>query len=288
MTPAQAAQVDVVRTKAMQRDNWNAISSGWARWQDQFELGARRVTDRLIGLAGLSGGQNVLDVGTGIGEPALTAAATARHVTGVDLAPEMVAIARQRASGTGNVDFAVGDVESLEYPAGTYDVVLSRWGLMFGVDHDTTFRAVARVLAPGGVLAAAVWGPPAEVPVIALGFRTLNLLIRMPPPPPGTPGPFSMADPFVLRETVAAAGFTDVETSWEHVPFTFDSAEQFVGFTRAVTPPGVLAKVAEHFGTVDHPQPWAAVAQEAARYADESGRLTMPCTAMLLRAVVPS
>jgi hypothetical protein len=102
------------------------------------------------------------------------------------------------------------------------------------------------------------------------------------------PGPFSMADPSALRAGLVAAGFADVAVTSEQVPFVFDSVDQFVGFTRAVTPPGVLAKVTDHFGSPDHPRPWAAVGREVAPFADEAGRLTMPCTTILVRAVAPA
>src|SRR5687768_9249315 len=93
---------DPVAFKAAQRANWNALSGGWESWQDRFETAAAPVTEMLLGLGGVRPGQTVLDVGTGIGEPALTVArivGPTGRVTGVDLAPEMIARARRRAAG---------------------------------------------------------------------------------------------------------------------------------------------------------------------------------------------
>jgi enediyne biosynthesis protein CalE5 len=133
--------------RAQQRANWNAISVGWESWQDWFESAAFAVTERLVQLAGLRPGQRVLDVGSGIGEPALTAARVvgpSGRVVGVDLAPDMVARARRRADGTGNVQFIEGDVETLDLPGTAFDAVLSRWGLCPGAQATLDLSAAAR------------------------------------------------------------------------------------------------------------------------------------------------
>jgi SAM-dependent methyltransferase len=282
---------DPVAFKAMQRINWNAISAGWSTWQDEFERGGAPVTARLLELGGVRAGHRVLDVATGVGEPALTAAEVvgpAGRVVGVDLAPDMIAVARRRAGDAGNVEFRVGDLESLEFGAGEFDVVLSRWGLMFAVDQVAAFRSLACVLVPGGVLAAAVWGPGPEVPMMALGYRVLAARLGLAPPPAGSPGPFSMADPGVLGAELAAAGFEDVTVTPFPVPFVLDSAERFVEFTRAATPAGLKEMLRDRFGRVDDPETWAAVHSAVLPYRIADGSVSLPSTALLVRAVNPA
>ena len=284
-------EFDPVRFKEQQRANWDGLSAGWLSVVDQFERGAAAVTARLLELGGVRPGLTVLDVGSGIGEPALSAARAVGptgRVVGVDLAPEMVAIARRRARGLGNVEFVVGDVESLALPAGEFDAALSRWGLMFAPDRAAAFRSLAAVLKPGGVLAAAAWGPPETAPMLSLGFQVLARQLELPAPPPGTPGPFSMADPGEVSAELSAAGFAGVSATWFDVEFVLDSRETFVEFNKAVTPPFLRRLLRERFGADDDPRPWAAVAERADGYRRADGRIALPSRALCLRATKPA
>jgi SAM-dependent methyltransferase len=282
---------DPVEFKRAQRVTWNAVSAGWTSCHEDFESGGRVVTRRLLELGGVRPGQAVLDVGSGTGEPALSAAGVVGrtgHVVGLDLAPDMVAIARQRADRSVNVEFVTRDVESAELPPSAFDVVLSRWGLMFAVDHVAVFRALARTLVPGGVLAAAVWGPPAEAPMVSLAFRVLSARLDLPPGPPGLPNPFSMADPGMLTAELVAAGFTGVEVTPFDVPFVLESPERFAEYSKVVTPPGIRGLVRDRFGSEDDPRMWAAVAGAAEAFRAPDGRILLTSKALLVRAVAPA
>ncbi|MBF6129682.1 class I SAM-dependent methyltransferase [Nocardia brasiliensis] len=285
------ADFDPVSFKRTQRANWNAISDGWVSCAADFERGGAPVTARLLELAGVRPGHRVLDIGTGTGEPALSAAAvvgSAGAVVGIDLAPEMISRARERARGLDNVEFAVGDVESLEFPAASFDVVLSRWGLMFAVDHVETFRALARVLVPGGRFAAAVWAVPgSDVPMMSLAFQVLSRRLELPPAPPGTPGPFSMGDPEALAAEVTKAGFTDVEVTPFRVPFVLESPQHYIEFSKVVSPPGLKTMLREKFGSADDPQTWTAVGAAVEPYRTSAGEIALPSKALLVRAVAP-
>jgi len=282
---------DPAEFKQTQRTNWNAISSGWARCEEAFETGGAPVTARLLELGGVRAGQRVLDVGTGIGEPAISAAnlvGQAGHVTGIDLAPAMIAHARQRAASARNVEFAVCDVESMDFPAASFDVVLSRWGLMFAVDHVRAFRALANVLVPGGVLAAAVWAAPGTAPMMSLGFQVLSKRLDLPPAPPGAPSPFSMAEPDAVAGELSAAGFEDVEVTSFDAPFVLGSAEDYVAFNKVVTPPGLKNMLGERFGSVHDPETWAEVGRAVEPHRAKDGTISLPSKALLLRATTPS
>ncbi|MEV5826887.1 class I SAM-dependent methyltransferase [Spirillospora sp. NPDC052242] len=276
--------------KDEQRETWDAVSPGWERTLATFERGAAAVTRRLLELGGVRPGHAVLDVATGLGEPALSAASVvgpSGRVLGIDISPRMLEAARRRAAGAGNVEFAVADAEAPGLPPGSFDVVLSRWGLMFAVDHGALFRSLARLLRPGGVLAAALWAPPARVPMMALGHAAVRERLRLPPPPPGTPGPFSMAEAGTLAAEVRRAGFAEVSVTEHVVPFRVASPQEYAEFARAVMPPGLLRAVREAFGSADDPGTWAAVAAAAERYRSGDGGLLLPSTALLLRAARP-
>jgi SAM-dependent methyltransferase len=284
-----SAQFDLTSFKAEQRDNWNAVSVGWETWQEDFERGAASVTARLLDLGAVRAGQTVLDVATGHGEPALSAARVVGptgRVVGVDIAPAMLEVARKRAAGADNLEFVEGDMDSLDQADGSFDVVLSRFGLMLAVDHVAAFRSLARVLVPGGVLAAAVWGPPSSN-LLATGRVVVGERLAMPPPPPGRPGPFSMSDWRQLTEELTAAGFLEVSVVEHVVPFRFRSTDDYVRFNKAVLPPSTLQLVRDRFGSADDPDTWDAVARAAEEYVDDDGTLPLPSTALCLRARTP-
>lgn len=270
-----------------QRFVWDAVSPGWQLWSREFERGAATVTARLLELAGAAPGQRVLDVGSGIGEPALSArraVAPDGHVVGVDLSPAMVAAARAAADGVQNVDFVVGDVATAALPPRSFDVALSRWGLMFAADRVELLREVARLLKPGGVLAAAVWGDPQRVPMISLAFRVISSHLELDPPPPG-PGPFTMSDPGATTAELEQAGFDEVEIHEQTVPFRLDSRHDFARFARDVLPPGMKRALEERCGSVDDPEVWAAFDAAARAYDTPDGAVSLPSACMCIRAV---
>ena len=108
--------------KMGQRQNWNSVAEGWKQWWDAFEKGAHRLSNRLIELAKIKSGQRVLDIATGIGEPAITAAkivGTSGHVLATDISTQMLRIAKERAASLGLqdiIEFKESDAEVLDLP----------------------------------------------------------------------------------------------------------------------------------------------------------------------------
>jgi SAM-dependent methyltransferase len=272
-------QIDPQAVKADQRASWDAISTGWEAVGEIFERGGTLMTRHLLELGGVRSGQSILDVATG-------------RVVGVDISEAMLAGARQRATEAGldNVEFVAGDVERIDLPPHSFDVALSRWGLMFAVDHVAAFRSIARLLVPGGVLAASVWGPPATAPFLSAGYAVLSERLQLPEPPPGLPGPFSMADPERLAGSLDEAGFTDVSVAEFVVPFRLKTADEYANFNRAVSPPKLLEMIRDRFGSADDPETWREIAAVAEKYrtSDNGEGLTLPSTALCLRAVARS
>lgn len=294
MAPAatgSAGRFDAVAYKAAQRTTWNAISDGWARWQERYEDAARPVTEWLLDAAGVGLGCVVLDAGTGTGEPALAAAhrvGPAGRVVGVDLAPAMLEQARQRAGTIANVQFVEGDLEALDFPPASFDAVLSRWGLMFAVDPVAALRSLRRLLAPGGVLAAAVWGAPAANPMTRLGYQVLSQVLELPAPPAGTPGPFSLSEPGAVRDAATVAGFVEPSISELPLCLRFASVTEYVAFTRAVIPPELREALRQRFGRAADGRTEDALAEAASAYPDGAGGVALPGLALCLRAVRPA
>jgi ubiquinone/menaquinone biosynthesis C-methylase UbiE len=279
--------IDVRSAQDQQRAIWDDVSVGWQRWREQFERGARTVTAKLLRDAAVAPGQSVLDIGSGVGEPALSAArivGPAGRVVGIDLSPAMVVAARSATSGLANVEFRAADVESLDLPEASFDGALSRWSLMFAADRVRALRVVARLLVPGGVLAAAVWSRPQDVPTISLAFRVIAERLELGPPPPG-PGPFTMCEPDAVRAELDEAGFDEVEIDEVVVPFRFASVNEFVRFARDVLPPGMKRQLRERCGSVDDPGVWGGVEQAARSYQTAGGAISLPSVSLCIRAV---
>jgi ubiquinone/menaquinone biosynthesis C-methylase UbiE len=141
---------------------WDRISSIHLREvDDRFT----EVVDGVIRRAALRPGQRVLDLGTGTGSVAVRAASLVTpggNVTAVDISPEMLELARQRAAGLGlsNITFLEERAEEISAPSGRFDVALASLSLMYVIDRSTAAREIQRVLRPGGRLVAAVWSGP--------------------------------------------------------------------------------------------------------------------------------
>jgi SAM-dependent methyltransferase len=228
--------------KAQQSEQWSNVAQGWRRRWATFEQGAQPLSDRLMELTRVAPGKRVLDVATGIGEPAMTVARRVGPngaVVAIDQAPQMLAIARERmeASGAQNVEFVEGDAETVALPLDSFDAVVSRWGLMFFQDPVGALARFRSSLVPGGWLAAAIWGPPERVPLISLPFMALaGDQNQMPSPPPG-PNPFALSVPATLEQVTRDAGFAEVRSEQLTVTFTFSSVDELLGHLRDVSAP---------------------------------------------------
>jgi SAM-dependent methyltransferase len=249
---------DDLKIKGQQKAAWDDSADGWKRWWPTFERSAQVVNDRLAELAALRPGHRVLDIATGSGEPALTAArlvGQSGHVVAVDMSPAMLAIARERidAAALTNVQLVESDAESLRLDPHSFDAALCRWGLMFMPDLDGVTRAMHRALKPGGHFATAVWSVADKVPVCGLARDAIRRITGI-VPPPNAPDPTNLADPSILERSLAAAGFHDVTIERLTVTFEFSSPDAFadfrgqIGGTRAMLskmPSDVARKVRE-------------------------------------------
>jgi len=268
---------DPIAYKAEQIDRWNAVARGWARWWPTFEQGGQRLSDRLVTLAQIGSGDVVLDVATGIGEPAMTAVHEVQpdgHVVGVDQAPRMLEIAQARARDRGLPDlhFVVKDAENLGFE-GTFDAALSRWGLMLVPDPGAVLHGLHRALKPGARVAASVWGPATEVPVIQLVRNAIQDVLGPTDAPVQPAGPFHLADPDRLQELASDAGFRDVDTERLTIELEWPSPDAFLAFHDDVSPP-MIALSTE---SVPRQKAVRARLRESVRpYADPDGRIRIP------------
>ena len=175
--------------KARLKGTWSAGDFG--RIATSYEAGAADFIARL----GFKPGQRVLDVACGTGNLALPAAKAGAKVVGIDIAPNLVEQARQRAAAAGlDIQFDEGDAEALPCESGSFDAVVSMFGAMFAPRPDVVARELTRVTRPGGVIAMANWKPDS---FIGKMFKAIGALV---PPPALMPSPLLWGDESKVRE----------------------------------------------------------------------------------------
>jgi SAM-dependent methyltransferase len=157
------------------------------------------VAGHLVRFARIAAGEKVLDVGTGTGVVAVTAARAGASVTALDLTPELLAQAHENGRIAGqHIVWTEGDAEQLPYPDASFDVVLSQFGHMFAPRPDVAIAQMRRVLRPGGRIAFATWPPEHFV------GRFFALVGRHSPPPAGAAAPPQWGSPSTIAERLGA------------------------------------------------------------------------------------
>ena len=200
----------------MQRDEeiikrWKSSAPFWEKHRDIIRGMFVPITQALIKDAGIGSEDSVLDVATGPGEPALSVAALAGSngkVVGIDPIQGMVAAARSEAERLGlkNAKFEVAFADDLPFSAGTFDAVISRFGVMFFPSPLDGVRELLRVLKPGRKLALAVWHFAERNPFHYALSRVIDRYVDSPPLAPDALDAFRFARPGKLKDILGEAG----------------------------------------------------------------------------------
>jgi SAM-dependent methyltransferase len=225
---------------------WASVAGSWAEHAEYADARGAAATEKMLDLTSPRPGERVLELACGPGGLGLAAAkrvAPEGEVVMSDVAAEMTSIAATRADALGlsNVSTRVLDLERIEEPDGSYDVVLCREGLMFAVDPARAAREIRRVLRPGGRFAVAVWGPRERNPWLGVVLDAVSAQLGKPLPPPGIPGPFSLEDFDRLAGLLADAELADVAVSELSVPLRAASFDEW--WTRTSALAGPLARI---------------------------------------------
>jgi SAM-dependent methyltransferase len=199
---------------AAQIEYWNGpAGEKWVRNQAVMDASLADATAGLLPLAAVQPGEHVLDIGCGSGQLSLLAAdavGPSGQVTGADISQPLLALARQRAAGRSNVRFIEADAATHAF-APEYDLLVSRFGVMFFDDPPAAFANIRRAARPGGRLAFVCWRPMPENEYAAMPFEIAKpLMPALPPADPHAPGPFALSDPDRLRGILAGAGFSAI------------------------------------------------------------------------------
>jgi len=215
------------KMKEAMRSTWMAGDFG--KIAQHMTIGAEQFVNRL----GIRPGTHVLDVGCGTGNVSIPAARRHARVTGVDIATNLLAQARQRAASEDlTVDFEEGDAQHLKYADNQFDLVTSMFGAMFAPDGDAVAVELARVCKRGGRVAMANWTPK------GFSAKISEITDRYVSPPPNASFPLLWGDETIARERLQINGL-DVKTAIR----TFE-------FNLRLEPHEVVQLFIEHFGPI--------------------------------------
>ena len=254
---SSSSSSDSERYKNNQRKSWDVVAEGWQKWWKTFEKDAQKVNERLVELAEIKQGDKVLDIATGIGEPAITAARKVGikgHVLATDISSQMLKIAKQRTISfglQGIVEFKEIDAErididlqSLLQQLPSFNAVLCRWGLMFVPNLTSTLTSIYKLLSSGGKVAAAVWSEPVKVPKLYAAIEFVTKEVGIPSTITDNNStyakilsPFNLSNINIVKDALVEAGFTDIHIEYLNVAFEFASAEEYVRFAKAIIAP---------------------------------------------------
>jgi SAM-dependent methyltransferase len=205
----------------MQGQDWAGdMGEKWNRHLQQFETMIAPIGDAALKAAALQAGERVLDIGCGGGNTTLQIAAQVGphgEAVGLDISHTLVETAKKRArdAGVAQAHFACVDAASATLSRTGFDVLFSRFGVMFFNDPHAAFRNLRNMLATPARLAFCCWDTPAENPWVARQTEIIARHVTLPPPDPTAPGPFAFADQARTRGILEQAGFRNVRfTPW--------------------------------------------------------------------------
>jgi len=206
------SEIEASGPNEAQIEYWNsAMGEQWAQNQENLDRLLAPLSEAVVSAAALQQGERVLDVGCGCGATALAIADQGAMATGIDVSQPMLAKARSRAEGRSNPEFVLADAALHEFN-GDYDLLFSRFGVMFFVQPVAAFANLRSALRPGGRMCLLCWQPADRNPWVSVPMAAARkLLPPADPVDPKAPGPFAFGDGDYVSDILAQAGFDDVQ-----------------------------------------------------------------------------
>jgi SAM-dependent methyltransferase len=275
-----------------QHEFWNTVAGPrWVGLGGAVERRVHRVNDLLLARSGARAGERVLEIGCGTAAatvPFAEAVGERGRVVGVDISEPMLAGARSRIaeSGLGNVTLLQADAQVHRFEAGHFDLITSRFGVMFFADPVAAFSNLLPALRPDGRLCFACWAPLEENRHWLIPYEVALRHLGPPAPtPPHMPGPLAFSDPGYVRSILESAGFANVVIDRETPDIIGSTPEEEAEHACIMGPPARL---------IDEKKPDDAVRETIKREMREafaayagSGPMLLPSTVFLVTARCP-
>ncbi len=244
-------------------------------------------TERMLVLANIGEGCEVLDIAAGTGDQTILAAqrvGPGGRVVATDISSDMLAIAAEQArqAGLTNVTTQVLDAQHLDFPAETFDAVISRQGLMFIPNLPQVLSRMWQVLKAGGILAATVWSTPERNPVFVLPFAIARRYAGSPEGAAGEPGLFALSTPELLTDALHAAGFQNITVEAIALHYEYPSAAAFMDARKETA--GPLLTIIERLSPADREQVWTEIAAALRQFEGPQG-FAAPGEILLVRGL---
>lgn len=193
---------------------WNGTAGqAWIDTKAALDQMFQPLEDHLVDAVTARGARRVLDVGCGTGSTTLAVArklGAGGHCVGADISEPMIAVARQHQ--TPSARFIVADAQTHAFDPSSFDMIVSRLGVMFFDDPVAAFANLRRAASPGATLWFVAWRSAADNPFMTTAERAAGpLLPNLPPRQPGAPGQFAFADRERVAAILTAGGWADVD-----------------------------------------------------------------------------
>ncbi|GJL87277.1 MAG: methyltransferase [Minwuia thermotolerans] len=235
---------------ADQIEYWNGPSSQkWVRNQQRMDRTLGAFSRHVIDVADVSPGESVLDIGCGCGSTSMELGARvggSGRVVGVDVSRPMLEVAKSVATDL-PVEFVEADASSHDLDRDAFDLLFSRFGVMFFADPDRAFAHIGGSVRSGGRVAFACWRPLSENPWMLVPVLVAKEFVELPARPgPEEPGPFSFANPERVSRILSSGGFTDIRIEpYDHAMVMGNTVEEAIQTAMEVGPVGSVASEAD-------------------------------------------
>ncbi len=204
---------DAQQLHADQIAYWNGPGGAhWVAQQAHTDAQLSPITTAVLTAAAAEPGERILDIGCGCGTTTMIlaeAVGATGHVTGLDVSAPMLGWARKRGAGRQNLSWVLDDATTHAFAPGAYDLLFSRFGVMFFGNPVAAFANLRTALRPGGRMVFVCWRPFDDNPWMRVPLHAAYAHIpRLPKPGPEDPGPFAFADPERVARILTEAGWS--------------------------------------------------------------------------------
>jgi SAM-dependent methyltransferase len=232
---------------AAQREYWNTVAGPrWVGLEGFVERRVQAVDELLLRYSGVCAGETVLEIGCGTGAftvPLAAAIGEDGAVVGVDISAPMLARAKRRLAEAGleTVSLIEADAQTYRFDPGRFDLVVSRFGVMFFADPAAAFTNLHRAARRGGRLCFACWGSLTDNRHWLIPYEVVLRRLGPPAPrPPHEPGPLAFSDVDYVRSFLGSAGFADIAIDREHPGVIASSPAEEAEYACLMGPPARL------------------------------------------------